>query len=713
MTANDQLQESAIAHAVDLRAYSDSAVRQMLTILNRSEASLVLQLRAVLDRMSPDSFTVQRLESQLGTVRQTIAASYERLSGQMSLEMEDFARYETAWQATTMEAALPAVINVATVAPAQVYAAAMARPFQGALLSQWITTLDTDTATRVRRSIVQGFSESKTTDQIIRDIRGTKARGYKDGVLEISRREAEAVVRTALSHTAAVAGEQFETRNADIIKQVRWLSTLDTRTSPPCRLRDGLLYEAGTHKPVGHSYPWGAGPGQFHWRAVAAGSMIQTARGPLPVEQVLRGDQVLTHRGRYKPVTQVRSKQSEHGIIRAVHLESGRVLRATDDHPVPVVGRGWCFVGALKVGDQLFGDAQQLGEVGSVPGLVVAHAQDGPALADEPHIALQRTLRLAAARMNLDGAADVDPSEVEHVAADLVLRDPSWIEDESLAHHFLALGELLAQCGRERLRNLLALRLADWDASFGSSVALVDPAGAIAGHDLVGDAWPSRGVVQGHGDRAPGVMRTGLFRQTVGPVLFTYRRFVAVLSVVLERLFPLGAHRQVFDPGVAGEGAIGEPVFALKGSERLSVADMAVENQMAVIGEWARHDRVVALELQNYDDLVFDLEVQDDASYLCNGTVVSNCRSTRTFVTKGWQAYGIDSFTPAERASMDGQVPAELSYGDWLKRQSAARQNEVLGVERGKLFRSGDLTLDQMYSARGVPLTLEQLRKKL
>lgn len=355
MTANDQLQESAIEHAVDLRAYSDSAVRQMLTILNRSEVRLMAELRTVLDRLGPDSFTVQRLESQLGTVRQTIAASYERLNGQLSLELEDFARYETAWQASTMEAALPVVINVATVAPAQVYAAAMARPFQGALLSQWISTLNTDTATRVRRTIVQGFSESKTTDQIIRDIRGTRARQYKDGILETSRREAEAVVRTALSHTAAVAGEQFETANRDIIKQVRWLSTLDTRTSPPCRLRDGLLYEAGTHKPVGHSYPWGAGPGQFHWR----------------------------------------------------------------------------------------------------------------------------------------------------------------------------------------------------------------------------------------------------------------------------------------------------------------------------------------------------------------------CRSTRTFVTKGWQAFGIDSFTPAERASMDGQVPAELSYKDWLLKQSAARQDQVLGVERARMLRAGDITFDQLYSARGVPLTLEELRKKL
>lgn len=265
-TANEQIQEATIAHMVDLRAYNESAVAAMLAILQQSDVRLERELRAAMERLSPESFTIQRLQSQLGTVRQTIAAAYERLDGQLSLELQDFAEYETTWQANTFREALPAVINVATVSAPAVYAAAMARPFQGALLSGWLSEQSATAARRVERAVAQGFAESKTTDQIIREIRGTRALRYKDGILEIGRREAAAVVRTALGHTAAVAAEQFETANADLIKSVRWLSTLDLRTTLAyCIPRDGLLYKVGTHEPIGHKFPWGSGPGQIHW----------------------------------------------------------------------------------------------------------------------------------------------------------------------------------------------------------------------------------------------------------------------------------------------------------------------------------------------------------------------------------------------------------------------------------------------------------------
>lgn len=39
----------------------------------------------------------------------------------------------------------------------------------------------------------------------------------------------------------------------------------------------------------------------------------------------------------------------------------------------------------------------------------------------------------------------------------------------------------------------------------------------------------------------------------------------------------------------------------------------------------------------------------------------------------------IDEPAPSTRASQDGQVPASLSYFDWLKRQPAAFQDEALG----------------------------------
>ncbi|MEE4461546.1 hypothetical protein V2S84_05310, partial [Azotobacter chroococcum] len=89
-------------------------------------------------------------------------------------------------------------------------------------------------------------------------------------------------------------------------------------------------------------------------------------------------------------------------------------------------------------------------------------------------------------------------------------------------------------------------------------------------------------------------------------------------------------------------------------------------------------------------------------------------RSTSAPVTKSWRELSIplDEMSPGERASMDGQVPAETTYSQWLQRQSAARQDQILGPERGRLLREGGLRLEDFYSDRGAWLTLDELRKR-
>ena len=61
---------------------------------------------------------------------------------------------------------------------------------------------------------------------------------------------------------------------------------------------------------------------------------------------------------------------------------------------------------------------------------------------------------------------------------------------------------------------------------------------------------------------------------------------------------------------------------------------------------------------------------------------------------------------------MDGTVPAETTFASWLQRQSPARQDQVLGPERGKLIREGGLKLPDLYSPNGRYLTLEELRER-
>jgi hypothetical protein len=53
------------------------------------------------------------------------------------------------------------------------------------------------------------------------------------------------VVRTATNHFTTQAREITYAENADVVKGVRWVSTLDTRTSFTCIDLDGRVFEPG------------------------------------------------------------------------------------------------------------------------------------------------------------------------------------------------------------------------------------------------------------------------------------------------------------------------------------------------------------------------------------------------------------------------------------------------------------------------------------
>lgn len=89
----------------------------------------------------------------------------------------------------------------------------------------------------------------------------------------------------------------------------------------------------------------------------------------------------------------------------------------------------------------------------------------------------------------------------------------------------------------------------------------------------------------------------------------------------------------------------------------------------------------------------------------------TQCRSMTVAVTKSFAELGLDKedYTPAQRASMDGQVPAGDNFETWLRKQSVERQDEVLGAKRGELFRSGKYKLRDFLDDRGNTVTLDDL----
>lgn|GEM_PF-299689 len=268
-TANEVLHHAAIDHAVDLTHYSNGVVAKIIATLNRTDAALFADLIAALERLPADSFTVDRLEQLLYSVRALNRQAYDAIGRELSNDLRDLTVYESEFQLGLFKQAVPsevvAQVGIAPVNAEAVYAAAMSRPFQGVLLKGVLVDLEFSRTKRIRETIASGYVSGETTDQMVRKLRGTRALRYEDGIFNRSRSEVEAVVRTAVSHTAEFTRERFYDANAKVIASVQWVSTLDNRTSPMCRIRDGLKYTLQGHKPIGHTIPWGAGPGALHW----------------------------------------------------------------------------------------------------------------------------------------------------------------------------------------------------------------------------------------------------------------------------------------------------------------------------------------------------------------------------------------------------------------------------------------------------------------
>ena len=90
------------------------------------------------------------------------------------------------------------------------------------------------------------------------------------------------------------------------------------------------------------------------------------------------------------------------------------------------------------------------------------------------------------------------------------------------------------------------------------------------------------------------------------------------------------------------------------------------------------------------------------------------CRSTVVPVLKSWKEMGIKLKEAPEgtRTSMDGQVSRKITYGDWLKNQPKDVQNEVLGVKKAELFRTGKVDIKRFTDDKHRPLTLKEISRR-
>lgn len=248
INVNEQIQDRTIRHMVYLERYKASEVKKILKELNTvilPEITAKIQKR--LDKITargtdtgPETTArLVTLEKELKKLADDMATS---LRSTILGDVDQLAVDEIEWQAQTIRESLNFDIDFVIPPPAKVAAIIVKTSFAGLTLDDWFDSVSRSTQKNVMIAVNRGIVEGETTEQIIQRIRGTKALGYTDGVWQTTRRQAEAIARTTINHASNQSRLEFFKDNEDIIKGLKWIATLDSRTSVICAGLDGKVF---------------------------------------------------------------------------------------------------------------------------------------------------------------------------------------------------------------------------------------------------------------------------------------------------------------------------------------------------------------------------------------------------------------------------------------------------------------------------------------
>ena len=241
---NASLQDAQIAHAVGIMRYRSGVAKKMIAVLEASESDLKTQLNDRLEAISERGYdlgpaTTKRLQTLLAAVSTTLKQTYSSMGDDLKEELYSAINYEAKFQVDLMTSEIGLKdLALSLPPPSALRSIVTKRPIAGRLFDDLIADASSGAVMRANSAIRLGIVQGETRPQIVARVLGN------DG-LGLSKRGVVALTQTAVTNVMAQAREDVFSANADIIAGVRWVSTLDSRTSPTCQALDGRVFAVG------------------------------------------------------------------------------------------------------------------------------------------------------------------------------------------------------------------------------------------------------------------------------------------------------------------------------------------------------------------------------------------------------------------------------------------------------------------------------------
>lgn len=191
-------------------------------------------------------YTTSRLKALKAEIDGWATALDQMIKAEWERSAANLVGYEASFMSDTMHQAIEGLPR-AKLSTESILAAAKREPIMGQLVDDMLSDIAINQRKRIYAMMREGFQSGKTNSQVIKELRGSEALNFKDGLTQLTKRDIERVVRTSRNHLSSVAYE--DTYKQLGVKYVVRVATLEGRTCIACASLDGKVYKIGDPKP--------------------------------------------------------------------------------------------------------------------------------------------------------------------------------------------------------------------------------------------------------------------------------------------------------------------------------------------------------------------------------------------------------------------------------------------------------------------------------
>jgi SPP1 gp7 family putative phage head morphogenesis protein len=239
-TVNEEYLDALLRHQIFLLRASGSIRNKVIKLLNATEEEIADKIRGKLAASPGNLKKLEQLLKEISIVRNK---SWDLVDRVWLEELTELTTQEPTILKGITSTVLPVSADLKLPASSLMETLVKTSTFQGRTLKEWSKSIRNTDLRRMSDQIKIGVVQGESSKQIARRVVGTAALKGRDGVLQITRHNAEAITRTAVNRFSNLARHEFNKLNSDIVEKELYVATLDSRTTPICRSLDGKVYD--------------------------------------------------------------------------------------------------------------------------------------------------------------------------------------------------------------------------------------------------------------------------------------------------------------------------------------------------------------------------------------------------------------------------------------------------------------------------------------